>query len=125
MSAREGVRVRRARRTSAFRWWRRRRAERLVIAYGKGGALETVRDVTEQRATGMFFDEQSADAIIAAVERFDAHVKRFFAAGLPRERRAFLRGQFPRAPLRPCARCCPRAAQRDAAAIRAVCTGAR
>jgi len=48
-----------------------------VIAYGKGGALETVRDVAEPRATGMFFDEQSADAIIAAVERFDAHVKRF------------------------------------------------
>src|SRR6266404_5804267 len=28
-----------------------------VIAYGKGGALETVRDLSEPRPTGMFFDE--------------------------------------------------------------------
>ncbi|WP_433695280.1 glycosyltransferase family 4 protein [Paraburkholderia phenoliruptrix] len=48
-----------------------------VIAYGKGGALETVRDLSEPRPTGMFFDEQSADSIIAAVERFDDHVRRF------------------------------------------------
>ncbi|WGS48139.1 glycosyltransferase family 4 protein [Paraburkholderia sp. D15] len=48
-----------------------------VIAYGKGGALETVRDVSESRPTGMFFDEQNAESIIAAVERFDEHVKRF------------------------------------------------
>ncbi|MFM0336654.1 glycosyltransferase family 4 protein [Paraburkholderia fungorum] len=48
-----------------------------VIAYGKGGALETVRDLSEARPTGMFFDEQSAESIIAAVERFDEHGKRF------------------------------------------------
>ena len=42
-----------------------------VIAYGKGGALETVRDFTQHRPTGLFFDEQSADAIIAAVEAFE------------------------------------------------------
>ncbi len=48
-----------------------------VIAYGKGGALETVRDLSEPRPTGMFFDEQSVDSIIAAVERFDDQVKRF------------------------------------------------
>ncbi|WP_027798703.1 glycosyltransferase family 4 protein [Paraburkholderia dilworthii] len=48
-----------------------------VIAYGKGGALETVRDLSESRPTGMFFDEQSAESIIAALERFDGHVKRF------------------------------------------------
>jgi glycosyltransferase involved in cell wall biosynthesis len=48
-----------------------------VIAYGKGGALETVRDLSEPRPTGMFFDEQSTESIIAAVERFDGHVKRF------------------------------------------------
>ncbi|MDR6408091.1 glycosyltransferase family 4 protein [Paraburkholderia terricola] len=48
-----------------------------VIAYGKGGALETVRDLSEPRPTGMFFDDQNAESIIAAVERFDEHVKRF------------------------------------------------
>jgi glycosyltransferase involved in cell wall biosynthesis len=42
-----------------------------VIAYGKGGALETVRDLTQSRPTGLFFDEQSTDAIIAAVDAFE------------------------------------------------------
>ncbi|APA84803.1 glycosyltransferase family 4 protein [Paraburkholderia sprentiae WSM5005] len=42
-----------------------------VIAYGKGGALETVRDLSEPKPTGMFFDEQDTDSIIAAVNRFD------------------------------------------------------
>jgi glycosyltransferase involved in cell wall biosynthesis len=51
-----------------------------VIAYGKGGALETVRDLSETRPTGMFFDEQDADSIIAAVKRFDDQIKRFSAA---------------------------------------------
>jgi glycosyltransferase involved in cell wall biosynthesis len=37
-----------------------------VIAFGRGGALETITD-----STGMLFDEQSADAVIDAVERFD------------------------------------------------------
>ncbi|WP_144143473.1 glycosyltransferase family 4 protein [Paraburkholderia sp. BCC1884] len=48
-----------------------------VIAYGKGGALETVRDLSETRPTGMFFDEQNAESIIAAVERFDEFGQRF------------------------------------------------
>jgi glycosyltransferase involved in cell wall biosynthesis len=42
-----------------------------VIAFGKGGALETVRDFTQSRPTGLFFDEQSTDAIIAAVDAFE------------------------------------------------------
>jgi len=37
-----------------------------VIAFGKGGA----RDIVLPEQTGLFFGEQSADAIIAAVERF-------------------------------------------------------
>jgi glycosyltransferase involved in cell wall biosynthesis len=51
-----------------------------VIAYGKGGALETVRDLSGVRPTGMFFDEQRAESIIAAVEEFDVHASRFVAA---------------------------------------------
>lgn len=44
-----------------------------VIAYGKGGSLETVVDSTDPtRATGIWFAEQSADSIIGAVERFEA-----------------------------------------------------
>ncbi|MGF6238729.1 glycosyltransferase involved in cell wall biosynthesis [Paraburkholderia sp. GAS38] len=51
-----------------------------VIAYGKGGALETVRDLSSSRPTGMFFEEQRAESIIAAVEEFDTHASRFVAA---------------------------------------------
>jgi glycosyltransferase involved in cell wall biosynthesis len=38
-----------------------------VIAYGRGGARDIV---TEQ--TGIFFDTQTSEAIVAAVERFEA-----------------------------------------------------
>ena len=38
-----------------------------VIAYGKGGALETVI----ANRTGVFFPEQNADSIVEAVERFE------------------------------------------------------
>ena len=41
---------------------------RPVIAFGRGGALETVVD----GETGLFFHEQSAEAIAAAMERFKA-----------------------------------------------------
>jgi glycosyltransferase involved in cell wall biosynthesis len=51
-----------------------------VIAYGKGGALETVRDLSEPKPTGLFFDEQDADAIIAAVKRFDEHAHKLLPA---------------------------------------------
>ncbi|MDR0181667.1 glycosyltransferase family 4 protein [Lysobacter arvi] len=48
-----------------------------VIAYGKGGSLETVIGEGDA-ATGVFFHEQSVDAICEAVERFERN--RFSAA---------------------------------------------
>lgn len=43
-----------------------------VIAYGKGGALETVIDAkNEKEATGLFFQEQTEESLIDAVERFE------------------------------------------------------
>jgi glycosyltransferase involved in cell wall biosynthesis len=42
-----------------------------VIAYGRGGALETVRGPDQTRPTGLFFEEQTPAAIAEAVERFD------------------------------------------------------
>jgi glycosyltransferase involved in cell wall biosynthesis len=42
-----------------------------VIAYGRGGALETVREGEAGTATGMFFGAQTAEAIAAAVRAFD------------------------------------------------------
>jgi glycosyltransferase involved in cell wall biosynthesis len=46
---------------------------RAVIAYGCGGALETVVD----GVTGIFFHEQTEDALVAAVERFEGMKSRF------------------------------------------------
>lgn len=44
-----------------------------VIAYGAGGALETVRDLAQPRPTGLFFDAQTPEAIRRAVRRFEEH----------------------------------------------------
>lgn len=44
-----------------------------VIAYGVGGSRETVRDArTQDRPTGLLFDEHNAAGLRAAVEAFDA-----------------------------------------------------
>lgn len=42
-----------------------------VIAYGAGGALETVRGLEEERPTGLFFDAQTRAAIADAVRTFE------------------------------------------------------
>jgi glycosyltransferase involved in cell wall biosynthesis len=42
-----------------------------VIAYAGGGALETVRGPDQPQPTGLFFEQQTPDAIAAAVERFE------------------------------------------------------
>jgi glycosyltransferase involved in cell wall biosynthesis len=48
---------------------------RPVIAYGRGGALETVIGLREsadpQSATGIFFEEQTADSLVRAMGRFE------------------------------------------------------
>jgi glycosyltransferase involved in cell wall biosynthesis len=60
-----------------------------VIAYGRGGALETVRDSDENR-TGILFREQSSSALKEAVQRFtrtafDPEKLRTWALGFDRE----------------------------------------
>ena len=42
-----------------------------VIAYGKGGSLETVRGLNEGTPTGVFFKEQTVPSLQAAVHRFE------------------------------------------------------
>jgi glycosyltransferase involved in cell wall biosynthesis len=44
-----------------------------VIAFGKGGATETVLPWPRPDATGMWFDEQTPDCLAAALERFERH----------------------------------------------------
>ncbi|QKJ87785.1 glycosyltransferase family 4 protein [Paramixta manurensis] len=43
-----------------------------VIAFGKGGALETVKPVGQPGATGVLFAEQTTESICDAVARFEA-----------------------------------------------------
>jgi glycosyltransferase involved in cell wall biosynthesis len=43
-----------------------------VIAYGRGGVLETVVPYPAPYATGVFFHEQSNEALIKAVEQFES-----------------------------------------------------
>lgn len=42
-----------------------------VIAYGRGGALETVRGLESEKPTGLFFLEQTADSLCSAVRMFE------------------------------------------------------
>jgi hypothetical protein len=42
-----------------------------VIALRRGGAAETVLGLEADRPTGVFFDEQTPQAIVDAVERFE------------------------------------------------------
>lgn len=76
-----------------------------VIAFGKGGALETVRSVGEHaRPTGLFFDLQTSASIIEAVTRFEAqraailpeycreNAMRFSVAEFRRQYTAFVKG---------------------------------
>jgi glycosyltransferase involved in cell wall biosynthesis len=42
-----------------------------VIAFGRGGALESVIGLPEERPTGVFFGEQTPESLLAAVRRFE------------------------------------------------------
>jgi glycosyltransferase involved in cell wall biosynthesis len=42
-----------------------------VLAYGKGGVVETIRPLGAADPTGVFFGEQSVDSIVKAVQRFE------------------------------------------------------
>lgn len=55
-----------------------------VIAFGKGGALETVRGlgVVDSTPTGVFFHTQTSLAIVAAVGEFEQHAGAFDPAAI-------------------------------------------
>jgi glycosyltransferase involved in cell wall biosynthesis len=56
---------------------------RPVIAYGRGGVTESVRGIfpgsglAPERATGVFFDEQSVDSLVEAIHEFERVEHRF------------------------------------------------
>ena len=47
-----------------------------VIAFGRGGAQETVRGLDDPKPTGVFFQEQTPEAIAAAVRQYEANAQR-------------------------------------------------
>jgi glycosyltransferase involved in cell wall biosynthesis len=48
-----------------------------VIAYGKGGALETVRGSHQENPTGLFFDQQTVPALCDAIYQFENQLSLF------------------------------------------------
>ena len=72
---------------------------RPVIAYGQGGALETIvpLDPAAPRTpgpTGVFFGAQTVDALVAAIERFEANADRFVPEALREHALGFDRQVF-------------------------------
>ena len=58
-----------------------------VLAFQRGGALDIVRTSKTECPTGMFFGEQSPEAIKDVVERFIVQ-QSFYPAGVQRKRKA-------------------------------------
>lgn len=48
-----------------------------VIAFGKGGALETVRGLDDEKPTGLFFEEQTIRSIREAIDQFEYKREKF------------------------------------------------
>ena len=65
-----------------------------VIAYGRGGALETVCGAGTSATTGSFFGRQTALAIADAVRAFDAPLQRIRAADCRANAERFSAGRF-------------------------------
>jgi glycosyltransferase involved in cell wall biosynthesis len=72
-------------------------AGRPVIAYGAGGATETVIGLdrgTDASPTGVFFPEQTVDALVAAMTTFEANAHRFEPKALRARAETFDRPLF-------------------------------
>ena len=67
-----------------------------VIAYGRGGTLETVVGWPETNPTGVFFDAQTPGAIEAAVKIFEAHKDEFLPENCRLNAQRFGRERFHR-----------------------------
>lgn len=65
---------------------------RPVIAFGRGGVAETV----VEGETGLFFHEQSAEALNDAVDRFEARIGAFEPEAIRRHARTFGTAEFER-----------------------------
>lgn len=67
-----------------------------VIAFGKGGVLETVIPMEYNDPTGVFFAEQNTKSLIAAVELFDRNIHNFSPAACRKNAERFSQERFDR-----------------------------
>lgn len=66
-----------------------------VIGYGRGGLTETVNPLGESLPpTGVFFDEQTPDSVVAAIEEFEANEDRFDPRAMRRNAVRFRKDRF-------------------------------
>jgi glycosyltransferase involved in cell wall biosynthesis len=66
-----------------------------VIGYGRGGLTETVHALGESTdPTGVFFAEQTADAVAEAIERFERDADRFDAKSARKQAVLFRKERF-------------------------------
>ncbi len=66
-----------------------------VIGYGRGGLTETVRPLGEgASATGVYFEEQTPDSVVEAIERFEQNADRFDPRAARRNAMRFRKDRF-------------------------------
>lgn len=65
-----------------------------VIAFGKGGALETVRGINQTEPTGLFFAEQNIPSLVQAVRAFEYQKSLFTSAACVKNAARFYPEQF-------------------------------
>ncbi len=65
-----------------------------VIAYGRGGARESVRGLPDPAPTGVFFDAQTPPSVVAAIAAFEAEAHRITAAACRDNARRFAPSRF-------------------------------
>lgn len=65
-----------------------------VIAFGKGGALETIRPLGESEPTGIFFDSQLVSAVATAVETFENNIHMFTSDNCRKQALKFAADRF-------------------------------
>lgn len=65
-----------------------------VIAFGKGGLLETIRGLDQEAPTGVFFPEQTVPAICMAIEQFEQECQRILPEACRENARSYSAQRF-------------------------------
>jgi len=65
-----------------------------VVAYGRGGVLETVRGLEHAEPTGVFYPEQTTASLIAAIGEFEAQCSRITPENCRRNAERFSSERF-------------------------------